>query len=82
MKAIILPKTAVGPHQKHKPTTSAIGFTASDITTTSFTDHLSIFGTLVADTTGTIAFASSQQASEANVTNIGIGSWIRITKLS
>jgi len=74
--------SAIGQDSPVSSTTSAIGSTSSDITTTDFTDHLSVFGTLVADTTGTIAFASSQQASEANVTNIGIGSWLRITKLS
>ena len=62
--------------------TTAIGFTASDITVTAYSDHLSIQGVLVADTTGTIAFASSQQASEANLTNIGIGSYMIVRKLN
>ena len=63
-------------------TTSAIGLTRSDITTTAYSDHISIQGVLVADTTGTFAFASSQQASEANLTNIGIGSYMIVRKLS
>ncbi len=72
----------IGSDSPVSSTTTAIGFTASDITTTAYSDHLSIQGALVADTTGTIAFASSQQASEANLTNIGIGSYLIVKKLS
>ncbi len=61
---------------------TAIGQFASDITTTNFSDHVSIQGLLIANTTGTIAFASSQQASEANLTNIGIGSYMIVRKLN
>jgi len=63
-------------------TTTAIGFTASDITVTDFSDHLAIRGVLVADATGNFAMASSQQASEANNTNIGAGSYMVVTKLT
>lgn len=63
-------------------TTTAESFTAGDISTTAYIDSVHIIGTLIAGSTGTLAMGFRQDTTDANATNIGIGSYLLITKLS
>ena len=62
---------------------SVQNFIAADVSTTSYADAVHFTGTLIASTTGNLAFAWAQDILDAtNALNFGAGSYLKVSRVS